>query len=253
VLVIDEGGLIAQGYGSSDAPRHVDAAIELTVSGLKRIATAGPLAIPVLNLTRSPVLVIGFGEAWFLPPRRHTASDRPVVLGVVPFPASRCLGDPATYRETLGFTRHALADPDLRTYLDHRTSLGMAEITVHGLTHADHPTAHGPATAAIAEGVRQGLLAADDPLGETGVRSRTYRLPDQPRVRIRRPGPQSFDLIPPLELAALLERAAVDHGWEDEDALYRAALDLLGLKRRTANVLARLRQIRSLVGPALYR
>ncbi|MEV4199345.1 hypothetical protein [Micromonospora globbae] len=75
--------------------------------------------------------------------------DRPVVLGVVPFPAPKCLGDPATRRETLGFTRHSLADPDLRTYLDHRTSLGMAEVAVHGLTHADHPTAHGPATAEL--------------------------------------------------------------------------------------------------------
>lgn len=50
VLVIDDGGLLAQGYGGIDAPRRVDAALELTVAGLKRIAAAGPLGIPVLNL-----------------------------------------------------------------------------------------------------------------------------------------------------------------------------------------------------------
>ncbi|WP_326646904.1 hypothetical protein OG884_11590 [Streptosporangium sp. NBC_01755] len=53
VLVIDDGGLLAQGYGHADAPRRVDAVLELTVSGLKRITTAGSLAIPVFNLARS--------------------------------------------------------------------------------------------------------------------------------------------------------------------------------------------------------
>lgn len=72
--------------------------------------------------------------------------ERPVVLGVVPFPAPGCLGDTATRRETPGFTRRSLANPDLRTYLHRRTSLGMAEVAVHGLTHADHVTTHGPDT-----------------------------------------------------------------------------------------------------------
>ncbi|MGW0350327.1 hypothetical protein ACWDX8_27465 [Streptomyces anthocyanicus] len=53
VLVIDDGGLLAQGYGRADAPRRIDAALELTVSGLKRITAAGELGIPVLNLARS--------------------------------------------------------------------------------------------------------------------------------------------------------------------------------------------------------
>ncbi|MFI6162576.1 Gfo/Idh/MocA family oxidoreductase [Micromonospora haikouensis] len=63
VLVIDDGGLIAQGYGGDDAARRVDAAIELTVSGLKRIGAAGPLAIPVLNLARSELKTrLGYPE-----------------------------------------------------------------------------------------------------------------------------------------------------------------------------------------------
>lgn len=52
VLVIDDGGLIAQGYGHAAARRQIDAAVELTVSGLKRIAAAGPLAVPVFNMAR---------------------------------------------------------------------------------------------------------------------------------------------------------------------------------------------------------
>jgi hypothetical protein len=53
VLAIDDGGLLAQDYGRVDSPRRIDAAVELTVSGLKRISAAGPLDIPVLNLARS--------------------------------------------------------------------------------------------------------------------------------------------------------------------------------------------------------
>jgi S-adenosylhomocysteine hydrolase len=63
VLVIDDGGFIAQGYGNHDAPRSIDAALELTVSGLKRIGSAGPLAIPVLNLARSELKTrLGYPE-----------------------------------------------------------------------------------------------------------------------------------------------------------------------------------------------
>jgi S-adenosylhomocysteine hydrolase len=63
VLVVDDGGLLARGYGSVGAARTVDAAIELTVSGLKRIAGAGPLAIPVLNMARSQVKTrLGYPE-----------------------------------------------------------------------------------------------------------------------------------------------------------------------------------------------
>ncbi|MGW4731708.1 NAD(P)-dependent oxidoreductase [Streptomyces shenzhenensis] len=63
VLVIDDGGLLAQGYGRADAPRRIDAALELTISGLKRITGAGELAIPVLNLARSQLKTrLGYPE-----------------------------------------------------------------------------------------------------------------------------------------------------------------------------------------------
>ncbi|MFI0976930.1 hypothetical protein ACH4SP_07880 [Streptomyces sp. NPDC021093] len=74
VLVIDDGGLLAQGYGAEGEQgragangrggEHVDAAIELTVSGLKRVAAApGRLAIPVLNMARSQLKSrLGYNE-----------------------------------------------------------------------------------------------------------------------------------------------------------------------------------------------
>lgn len=62
VMVIDDGGLIAQGYGRADAAHQVDAAVELTVSGLKRIKAAG-VGIPVFNLARSALkLRLGYAE-----------------------------------------------------------------------------------------------------------------------------------------------------------------------------------------------
>jgi hypothetical protein len=63
VLVIDDGGLLARGYGRGDTTRRIDAAIELTVSGLKRIAAVGPVSIPVLNLARSQLKTyLGYPE-----------------------------------------------------------------------------------------------------------------------------------------------------------------------------------------------
>lgn len=65
VLVIDDGGLLAQGYGARGVlDQHIDAAVELTVSGLKRIAGApGELSIPVLNMARSRLkTMLGYNE-----------------------------------------------------------------------------------------------------------------------------------------------------------------------------------------------
>ncbi|QOL13596.1 Gfo/Idh/MocA family oxidoreductase [Dickeya dianthicola] len=53
VMVIDDGGIVACGYASPQSPRRVDAALELTISGLKRISVVCGLDIPVLNLAKS--------------------------------------------------------------------------------------------------------------------------------------------------------------------------------------------------------
>jgi very-short-patch-repair endonuclease len=89
---------------------------------------------------------------------------------------------------------------------------------------------------AIAQAVREGRLVEDNPLGESGVRPRTYRLPTQPDVRARHLGPRSFEEVPPRELAALLNYVAEGDRNTGEEALQRAVLELLGLKRLTDNV-----------------
>ncbi|WP_104478982.1 AAA domain-containing protein [Actinokineospora auranticolor] len=99
---------------------------------------------------------------------------------------------------------------------------------------------------AIGAAVRAGRLVEDNPLGEAGAKPRTYRLPDQPAFRVRHLGPRSFEEIPPAELAALLDLAASRDPGADLPALYRTALELLGLKRLTDNVKARLNAANSL-------
>jgi hypothetical protein len=76
-----------------------------------------------------------------------------------------------------------------------------------------------------------------------GVKPRTFRLPSQPEVVLRELGPRSFEHIPARELATLMAALAVEHGWDHEEALWRAILDTLGLKRLTTNVTARLTDV----------
>jgi hypothetical protein len=68
------------------------------------------------------------------------------------------------------------------------------------------------------QAVRQGRLVEENPLGETGVKPRTYRLSGQPLVRLRALGPRSFEEIPPQQLAALVSHAAAAaDGTKDEE------------------------------------
>lgn len=102
---------------------------------------------------------------------------------------------------------------------------------------------------AISQAVQEGLLLEDDPLGESGVRPRIYRLPGQPAVPVRQLGPRSFDEIPPAELAALLDLVAERDGTIDLEAHQRAALEVLGLKRLTDNVRSRFTAAQSIRRP----
>jgi hypothetical protein len=76
-------------------------------------------------------------------------AGRPLVLGVIPFPARGCLGERATLREVPGGSRASLANAELLDYLDGRRVGGLAEIAVHGLTHADHSSPGGRAVAEL--------------------------------------------------------------------------------------------------------
>ena len=53
VMVIDDGGLIGWFAKRRDAGLRIDAAVELTVAGLKRIAALGEIDLPVFNMAQS--------------------------------------------------------------------------------------------------------------------------------------------------------------------------------------------------------
>lgn len=76
-------------------------------------------------------------------------AGRAVTLGVIPFPARGCLGVDGTLREVPGWPRRSLAADGLLAYLEDRSSRGMAEVAVHGLTHADHRLRGGGAVAEL--------------------------------------------------------------------------------------------------------
>lgn len=93
---------------------------------------------------------------------------------------------------------------------------------------------------------REGRLVSEDPLAEGDPRSRTYRLPEQPRAVVRSLGPRSLDEVPPLELAHLIWQASTQMSDADRAALYRRVLTDLRLVRLTSGVEARLNQAHEL-------
>ncbi|WP_308160156.1 AAA domain-containing protein [Mycolicibacterium goodii] len=102
---------------------------------------------------------------------------------------------------------------------------------------------------AIELAVRQGHIVADNPLNEPGVKPRTFRLPSQPEVVLRELGPRTLNLVPPAELAAhLAEYAGVETLSDDE--IFKAVLDVLGLKRLTDNARSVLSEALKLVQEA---
>ncbi|WP_337781405.1 AAA domain-containing protein [Mycolicibacterium parafortuitum] len=87
---------------------------------------------------------------------------------------------------------------------------------------------------AIELAVRRGLIVAENPLRVPGVKPRTFRLPTQPEVLPRELGPRTLSLVPPAELAEHLAEFA-DLAGQSETELFKAVLDLVGLKRLTEN------------------
>ncbi|WP_232285215.1 AAA domain-containing protein [Saccharomonospora xinjiangensis] len=95
---------------------------------------------------------------------------------------------------------------------------------------------------AISEAVRRGVLVSDNPLGRSGVKYRSYRLPAQ-AVRVRERGPRGVDQVPPGELAALMRIVAEERGWHDEDDVLRGVAQRLCIGRLTEQVRAHLASI----------
>jgi hypothetical protein len=82
---------------------------------------------------------------------------------------------------------------------------------------------------------KRGLIISENPLGEAGVKPKTFTTPAQPLVDARELGPRTLDSVPPAELAQHLSDVASDDSSLTDERLFRAVLDLLGLKRLTEN------------------
>ncbi|WP_253843241.1 AAA domain-containing protein [Mycobacterium colombiense] len=100
---------------------------------------------------------------------------------------------------------------------------------------------------AITTAERRGLISSDNPLNESGIKPRTFRTPTQPKVSPRELGPRILETVPPAELAHHLADLAASDGSMSEEELFRAVLDLLGLKRLTDNARAVLSSAMTLV------
>ncbi|MDP8931418.1 MAG: AAA domain-containing protein [Actinomycetota bacterium] len=80
--------------------------------------------------------------------------------------------------------------------------------------------------------VQKGDLTADDPLGDGGQMPKTYRLPDQPPIVVRKLGDRTIHDVPPLELAARLR--ALRQPDDRQDDAFRRLLHAYGLTRLSA-------------------
>lgn len=101
---------------------------------------------------------------------------------------------------------------------------------------------------AVTEALRQGLLVVDDPLGESGVKPRTFRTPDQPPVLLRELGPRCLLHIPPAELAMMLRAVADEVGW-DTASLFPALAVRYGIGQLRPSDRVRLDSVLRLASP----
>ena len=79
---------------------------------------------------------------------------------------------------------------------------------------------------------RRGLIVEDNPLGESGIKHRIYRLAEQPTVIPRHLGPRDLSQVPPNELAFLLEHESDEIS--DSEEVFRQVLARYGMPRLTS-------------------
>jgi very-short-patch-repair endonuclease len=100
---------------------------------------------------------------------------------------------------------------------------------------------------AISLAQRRGHILPSNPLNDPDIRGRTLRLPSQPEVVLRELGPRPLDMVPPAELAHHLAEFWAGDEMLAEEELFRAVLDVLGLRRLTDNAKSVLRSAMPLV------
>jgi hypothetical protein len=100
---------------------------------------------------------------------------------------------------------------------------------------------------AVTTAVRHGQLVQDDPLRESGVKPRTFRLPDQPVAVSRELGLRTFEQIPPGEIVVVMHQVAEAIGWGDPTAVFRETITYYGLRKLGSTNKARLEAVSHVV------
>lgn len=91
---------------------------------------------------------------------------------------------------------------------------------------------------AITSAERRGMIVSDNPLGDAGVKPKTFRLASQPEVVPRELGPRSLRSVPPAELAHHLAEISRELHGSTVEELFRRVLHRFGLERLTDNAKA---------------
>ena len=91
---------------------------------------------------------------------------------------------------------------------------------------------------AITSAERRGMIVSDNPLGDAGVKPKTFRLASQPAVVPRELGPRSLRSVPPAELAHHLAEISRELHGSTVEELFRRVLHRFGLERLTDNAKA---------------
>jgi very-short-patch-repair endonuclease len=100
---------------------------------------------------------------------------------------------------------------------------------------------------AITSAERRGMIISDNPLGEAGVKPRTFRLATQPEVVARELGPRPLALVPPAELAHHLSELYAGSRGRTEEEVFDEVRRRFGLERFNENARAALERASALV------
>lgn len=89
---------------------------------------------------------------------------------------------------------------------------------------------------AVAQAVKSGQIIVDNPLNQSGVKPKTYRLPNQPPVSLRTLGIRTLEEVPPAEIASAMQLARSTYEAVSDEEILRYTLWLFGRKSLTQTV-----------------
>lgn len=102
---------------------------------------------------------------------------------------------------------------------------------------------------AITSAERRGMIISDNPLGEAGVKPKTFRLATQPEVVARELGARPLALVPPAELAYHLSELSAEGPGRTEEEVFDEVRRRFGLERLNEDARAALERASALVPP----